>query len=219
MLFTLNLTRELSDQNMTNSLRTIVTGSASAEVTIKNSRFLSCVQAIDSQDEIRPIVQELRKTHPKANHVVYAFALGGFGTQTYGQSDDGEPKGTAGYPTLTVLRYTPLTHVLLTTVRYFGGVKLGTGGLVKAYTESAKAVLDRAQTIPLIKKKTLHLAFPYEVQRTVQKQLDQPDIQILDTSYTDKVTVTCTLPEVQIPDVTLQLEEATCGHIVIEILS
>jgi uncharacterized YigZ family protein len=198
---------------MTDSPRTILTGTASAEVTIKNSRFISCVQTIESRDQIRPIVQDLRQAHPKANHVVYAFALGGFGTQTHGQSDDGEPKGTAGYPTLTVLRYTPLTNTLLTTVRYFGGIKLGTGGLVKAYTESAKAVLDKARTEPLIEKKTLVLTLPYEMHRTIQKQLDLPGIVILDTQYTDQVTLTCMLPADQVPDVTQQLNDATSGHI------
>lgn len=198
---------------MIHAQRTILTGTASAEVTIKNSRFMSCVQGIESRDQIKPIVQELREAHPKANHVVYAFALGGFGTQSHGQSDDGEPKGTAGYPTLTVLRYTSLTNTLLTTVRYFGGIKLGTGGLVKAYTASAKAVLDRAHTEPLIEKKTLILTFPYEVQRTIQKQLDLPEITTLDTQYTDQVTLTCTLPADRVPDVTQQLEDATCGHI------
>ncbi|NQV35145.1 MAG: YigZ family protein [Phycisphaeraceae bacterium] len=198
---------------MTHSQRTILTDTASAEVTIKNSRFISCVQTIEARDQIRPIVQGLRQVHPKANHVVYAFALGGFGTQIHGQSDDGEPKGTAGYPTLTVLRYTSLTNTLLTTVRYFGGIKLGTGGLVKAYTASAKAVLDKAQTEPLIEKKTLILTFPYEMHRTLQKQLDLPGIVTLDTQYTDQVTLTCTLPADQVPDVTQQLEDATSGHI------
>ena len=198
---------------MTDSQRTILTGTASAEVTVKNSRFISCVQGIESRDQIRPIVRDLRDSHPKANHVVYAFALGGFGVQTHGQSDDGEPKGTAGYPTLTVLRYTSLTNTLLTTVRYFGGIKLGTGGLVRAYTASAKAVLDKAQTEPLIEKKTLILTFPYEMHRTIQKQLDQPETVTLDTAYTDQVTLTCTLPADRVPDVTQQLEDATCGHI------
>ncbi|MCP4451796.1 MAG: YigZ family protein [Planctomycetes bacterium] len=193
--------------------RTILTGMASAEVTIKNSRFISCVQGIESRDQIKSIVHDLRAAHPKADHVVYAFALGGFGTQTHGQSDDSEPRGTAGYPTLTVLRYTSLTNTLLTTVRYFGGVKLGTGGLVKAYTASAKAVLDRAHTEPLIEKKTLILTLPYEVQRTVQKQLDLPDIVTLDTQYTDQVTLTCTLPADQVAEITQQLEDATCGRI------
>ena len=182
-------------------------------MTVKNSRFISCVQGIESRDQIRPIVQDLRDSHPKANHVVYAFALGGFDTQTHGQSDDGEPKGTAGYPTLTVLRYTSLTNTLLTTVRYFGGIKLGTGGLVKAYTASAKAVLDKAQTAPLIEKRTLVLTFPYEMHRTVQKQLDLPEIVILDTQYTDQVTLTCTLPADRVAHVTQQLEDVTCGHI------
>ena len=196
-----------------NEQRTILTGTASAEVTIKNSRFISCVQTIETQDEIRPIVQGLRKAHPKANHVVYAFALGGFGVQSHGQSDDGEPKGTSGYPTLTVLRYTSLTNTLLTTVRYFGGIKLGTGGLVKAYTASAKAVLDNAHTEPLIEKKTLILTLPYEMHRTVKKQLDLPEIVTLDTAYTDQVTLTCTLPADRVADVTHQLEDVTCGHI------
>ncbi len=74
-------------------------------------------------------------------------------------------------------------------------------------------MLDKAKTEPLIEKKTLILTFPYEVHRTVQKQLDLPEIVTLDTQYTDQVTLTCTLPADQVPEVTQQLEDATCGHI------
>ncbi len=108
-------------------------------------------------------LQELKAKHPKANHIVWAYRhLNDYGQIVENSSDDGEPKGCAGNPTLAQLRGADLIETALLTVRYFGGIKLGTGGMVRAYSEAAKRVIDSAETEPFIQKYayTLHVPYP-----------------------------------------------------------
>ncbi len=108
-------------------------------------------------------LQRLKAEHPKANHIVWAYRhLNDYGQIVENSSDDGEPKGCAGNPTLAQLRGAELINTALLTVRYFGGIKLGTGGMVKAYSEAAKRVIDSANTEPFVQKSahTLHVPYP-----------------------------------------------------------
>ena len=99
----------------------------------KKSRFISLLYPVPDDHEVKKILKELRKEHPDSRHVVWSYVLGDAGT-LYGLSDDGEPHGTAGRPVLEVLKGSGLTFAALFVIRYFGGIKLGTGGLVSAYT-------------------------------------------------------------------------------------
>lgn len=104
----------------------------------------------------------LRKEHPKANHIVFAYRILNEHNQIQERaSDDGEPKGVAGTPTLNVLRGERLINSAILTVRYFGGTKLGTGGMVRAYTQSAKEVISKSKLYPYIKKELLTITTPY----------------------------------------------------------
>jgi uncharacterized YigZ family protein len=187
------------------------------ELSIKKSVFISTVRHIKTRGQVKIIVQAQRAQHPKANHVVWAFCLNIRNRQDLGMSDDGEPSGTAGRPTLKVLQHSQLTNTLVTTIRYFGGTKLGTGGLVKAYTESAKQALDQVSRIPLIKKLTAQLKFPYEQLKTIKRTLDQPHVQIVDIQYGAAVTLTCLIPEESLAQVEEQLTECTSGRISISV--
>ena len=109
---------------------------ATAELNVKNSRFISEVFPVSSQADAREKLHELKKKYSDATHVVHAFVVGASG-EVNGMSDDGEPSGTAGRPVLDVLKGSGLTNILLTVTRYFGGTLLGTGGLVHAYSDSA----------------------------------------------------------------------------------
>ena len=113
-----------------------------SDIVIKKSRFIGCVQAVPDRAAAQAVVARLRAGHPAATHVCWAFLAGGQAAA----NDDGEPGGTAGRPMLEVLRRQELEGVLATVVRYFGGVKLGAGGLVRAYTDAvAQALLARAE--------------------------------------------------------------------------
>jgi uncharacterized YigZ family protein len=121
--------------------------SESAEYTEKRSRFISRCWNVRNRDEVKGILSGLKTEHPAASHIVYAFVLGDENSEELGMSDDGEPKGTSGRPTLEVLKGSGLRNSLVTTVRYFGGTKLGTGGLVRAYTEAAKAAIEATEAV------------------------------------------------------------------------
>lgn len=122
----------------------ILTAPARAELTVKNSRFLSELLPCGGQAEARALIKSQKEKYSDASHVVHAFVLGGEG-EILGMSDAGEPSGTAGRPVLDALRGRGCTDTLLTVTRWFGGTLLGTGGLVKAYGESARLVLDAAE--------------------------------------------------------------------------
>ena len=116
---------------------------AEHELLIKKSRFIACVQPVEGRAEAQAIVQGLRERHPGAAHVCWALLAGGQSAA----NDDGEPGGTAGRPMLDVLRHQDLEGVLATVVRYFGGVKLGAGGLVRAYTDAVAQALEGADKV------------------------------------------------------------------------
>jgi conserved hypothetical protein TIGR00257 len=126
------------------------------ELLIKKSRFIACVQPMADRAGAQQVVASLRAQHPGAAHVCWALLAGGQSAAV----DDGEPSGTAGRPMLDVLRHQDLEGVLATVVRYFGGVKLGAGGLVRAYTDSVAQALLQADKIAIIRKTVLRCSAP-----------------------------------------------------------
>lgn len=112
----------------------------SEEIVINKSRFIAYLFELKSLDEAKQAIETLKKEHKKANHVCYAYV---YNREVVAEkcSDDGEPKGTAGYPILNVIKKKKLNNILVAVVRYFGGIKLGAGGLTRAYTKSAASVL------------------------------------------------------------------------------
>lgn len=113
------------------------------EITIKKSRFLTEGFPITQSEEVKQILKAQREKHADARHVVHAFIVGNKG-EVQGASDDGEPKGTAGRPALAILKHASVTNIMVTITRWFGGILLGTGGLVKAYQDSTKSLLNIA---------------------------------------------------------------------------
>ena len=135
---------------------------ASAEIEVKKSRFIAFAHPITDTREIRRLVSETRKEHPQANHVVHAAVIGPDGNQ-FSMSDDREPKNTAGRPALEVLKGSSITNIAVLIVRYFGGALLGTGGLVKAYQDAVRSVLDVLKTEELVEKSNFTLTLSYDV--------------------------------------------------------
>ena len=111
------------------------------ELEINKSRFIAYKLDLSSLDEVKPFLEKLKKEHKKARHVCFAYV---YNKETINEkcSDDGEPGGTAGYPILNVIKKKNLTNVLVAVVRYFGGIKLGAGGLTRAYTKACAGVLN-----------------------------------------------------------------------------
>ncbi len=135
-------------------------GSARGELVIKRSRFLSFADPFGDPAGVKRYVESLRRAHPGCSHVVYAFVVGEE-AERFGLSDYREPHGTAGRPVLAVLRGARITNVIVRVVRYFGGTKLGAGGLARAYSESAKLVVDSIATEELVTRVFFRLVVGY----------------------------------------------------------
>ena len=135
-------------------------------------------------DRFDEILIQLKEQHPKARHFVTAFRyLNEYDQIVEGSSDDGEPKGTSGKPTLAVLRGHELINIAVVTVRYFGGTKLGTGGLVRAYSDATNLVIERAKLIPYQKEESLSFSSTYSDMGRVEYLLQQNSIQQIEKRF------------------------------------
>lgn len=168
-----------------------LSGRTGSELVIRKSRFLGCVEPATGREQAVARVAELRAEHPGARHVCWALMAGGHSAA----NDDGEPGGTAGRPMLDVLRHQELEGVLATVVRYFGGVKLGAGGLVRAYTDAVAQALLGAERVPLIRMRTLQVTVPYPVEGAVRRELDAHSATLEGVQHGAGVQLT-----VQVPD-------------------
>ena len=165
----------------------------SAELVVRKSRFLSEATPVASPEEAREIWHERKNTYTNGGHIVFAFVCGPQGG-LMGCSDDGEPSGTAGRPVLEVLKGSGITNVLLTVARWYGGIKLGTGGLVRAYTESAQLALAEAPTTELVPLTRFRLALPYLHYENVRRRLPEFAAEITSEEFAAEVTLTGVMP-------------------------
>lgn len=180
-----------------------------SELIIKKSRFIGCVQPVANRSEAQAIVAALWREHPEAAHVCWALMAGGQSAAV----DDGEPSGTAGRPMFEVLRHQQLQGVLATVVRYFGGVKLGAGGLVRAYTDAVAQALLQAQKVPLQRMQTLCCSVPYALEGLVRREVDSAGAQLTQVSHASLVTLTLELPQDQAPQLVVRLNESCQGRL------
>lgn len=164
---------------------------AHSELIIKKSRFISCVQPMRDRASAQAAVDALWKQHPAAAHICWALLAGGQSAAV----DDGEPSGTAGRPMLDVLRHQELEGVLATVVRYFGGVKLGAGGLVRAYTDSVAQALIGAEKITLQRMALLQCEVPYAMEGWLRREIAQAGAELLQVQHGSMVAAQWTLPE------------------------
>jgi uncharacterized YigZ family protein len=180
-----------------------------SELLIKKSRFISCVQPMADRAGARQVVAELRAQHPGAAHVCWALLAGGQSAAV----DDGEPSGTAGRPMLDVLRHQDLEGVLATVVRYFGGVKLGAGGLVRAYTDGVAQALLQAQKIAIIKQRRLQCSVPYALEGFVRRELDTAGAALLGVAHQADVVLEFSLPDDAAAPLVERLNEGAHGRL------
>jgi uncharacterized YigZ family protein len=180
------------------------------ELVIKKSRFIACVEPVAGRPEALARVAQLKAEHPDAAHVCWALLAGGQSAA----NDDGEPGGTAGRPMLDVLRHQDLQGVLATVVRYFGGVKLGAGGLVRAYTDAVAQAVLAAEKIPLVKLAQLACSVPYALEGLVRREVELAQAQLLGVAHGSLVSLRFALPEPQAPALVQRLGDSGRGQLV-----
>jgi uncharacterized YigZ family protein len=185
---------------------------ARTDMRVSNSRFIASVAPADSVEAARAFIADVRAEMPDASHHVYAYIIGHGATTTLGMSDDGEPSGTAGRPVLAVLQGSGLGDVALVVTRYFGGTLLGTGGLVRAYSDAARAVLAVVPRAQKIERCTLLVSVPYAAYETVRRIVEAHAGSIADETFAADVTLHVLLPVAESGGFTHAVREATAGQ-------
>ena len=180
-----------------------------SELIIKKSRFIGCVQPMADRAGAQAVVDALWRQHPGAAHVCWALLAGGQSAAV----DDGEPGGTAGRPMLDVLRHHDLDGVLATVVRYFGGVKLGAGGLVRAYTDTVAQALLGAEKVPRVVQRTLRCSVPYALEGWLRRQVERAGAHLDAVEHGSVVTFAIRLPAPQAAGFVAQVNEGGQGKV------
>lgn len=164
-----------------------------AEIKVKGSRFIAEAFPVSSEQEAISRIEQIRRREHAATHHCAAYRIGPAG-HLYRHNDDGEPSGTAGVPILRQLEGRELTNVLVVVTRYFGGTKLGTGGLARAYTEAAAAVLDQTKSIEHVISERVNVSFNYEDTTPAMQTIEKFAAKVLDSQYTHRTELTLAVP-------------------------
>lgn len=189
----------------------IPTGPSQTEFTEKRSRFIGHVWRVESEEEARAYIDQMKKTHYDARHNCWCYRIHATGVERY--SDDGEPQGTAGQPMLNVFQREQVENVCCVVTRYFGGVLLGAGGLVRAYTQSAKDALDAAGISVVRRWVSVTLKAPYHLFERVCQEAERSGGKVGGLDYAADVTVEVLLPTDKLKDFTDKITELTAGSL------
>ncbi len=193
--------------------RRVPAESVEFELVVNRSRFLTTIRRAPTVPAARAAIAERRQALPAANHHVYAFIVGHGNSVTEGMSDDGEPTGTAGPPTLAVLRGADIGDIALITTRYFGGIKLGTGGLVRAYSQAAKGALAALRTELKVERQVVGLELPYALYASVKRLIAEYAGTVEDEEFGARVLMIVRFVAADLPPFAEQLRELSAGAI------
>lgn len=185
---------------------------ASAETKVKNSRFLAEVFPVYSPEEAKAAWRFRKDTYDNGGHIVYAFTVGNQ-QNISGCSDDGEPSGTAGKPVLAVLKGSNLTNAMITVARWFGGTKLGTGGLVHAYSEAAKAALANAVLTELIPMTDVEIILNYNLYNQFISKSAPLGFTVTSENFGTGITLTGSINTSCFPELEKMVQEIGNGRI------
>lgn len=185
--------------------------SATAEFYERKSRFISYASPAASEKDALAVVNSRQSVHPTASHCCWAYVVGLSG-QFQRASDDGEPSGTAGRPILDVLCRQELVNVIVVVTRYFGGILLGAGGLVRAYTEAAKRVIDAACVAQMVLCNRVAFSVDYNRYRRVQRELEMRNIPIDSLCFESDVSVEVRVKSTEVDELKELLLEISCGE-------
>lgn len=183
------------------------------EIVVVNSRFITSIAPVKTTDEVKAFLNRMHQEMPDASHHVYAFRIGYGSSVIEGMSDAGEPSGTAGPPVLAVLRGTEVGDVIVVVTRYFGGTKLGTGGLVRAYGDAARTGLGSLKTRLKIDKTVVGFDISYSLFELTKRLIVSEEGEILDETFAGDVTLVVEFPTTRVTGFTDALRELTNGQV------
>lgn len=193
-----------------------IKSSSSDEFIVKKSRFIGYVKPVTTEKQAQEFIAEIKSKHWDATHNVYAYSIKDTGTRRF--SDDGEPQGTAGIPTLDVLMKEDVVDCCVVVTRYFGGIMLGAGGLVRAYSHGAKIALDAGKIITMSLCKIAHVVCDYNFYGRLVPLICENNGVVEDTVFTDNVEVIFRIPCDDLPMFDARLIDVSCGKFKSEVL-
>ena len=185
-------------------------GHGESEYIEKRSSFLGVVEPVSSEEEARAVITAIKKQHRDARHNCWCYLIQG-GAERY--SDDGEPQGTAGIPMLEVFRKAGVSNAVCVVTRYFGGVLLGAGGLLRAYTKAAKDALENAGITEVIPMRELTLRCPYSLLDRIRLEITAAEAEILSTDYAADITLIVRIPETKADSFSERIFDLTSGTV------
>ncbi|TDR06747.1 YigZ family protein [Marinomonas communis] len=166
------------------------------DLEIKNSQFITTIRRTRGRDEAKAFIEEMNLRYPDANHNCWAFVAGApNNVHLWDQSDDGEPKGTAGKPMLNVLQHSNFGEITVVVTRYFGGIKLGAGGLVRAYSQAVVEALDQLVWEEIYPRQTVFIKIAYPIMGKVEYWLENSDIDVEDKQFGESIDITLAVIE------------------------
>ncbi|HUV29774.1 MAG TPA: YigZ family protein [Acidobacteriota bacterium] len=189
----------------------IIARETKTEIKVKGSRFIGESCLVSSSEKAAARLEEIRRREFSATHHCYAWLTGAPGEQAFRYSDDGEPNGTAGKPIYNVITGSGVTNVLVVVTRYFGGTKLGTGGLARAYTETARAVMDLSGVRERYVCRHYRADLDLSLYDRLQKLLHRLEARIEDTDFSDHVSVRLEIRRSRVDELVASFNELTAG--------
>jgi len=192
----------------------VIKENGSSEIVVTKSRFIGNLVSISSASEAEEFINTVRKKYNDARHNCWAYIVMEGGQIINKCSDDGEPSGTAGRPILSIMEGAGLVNAVCTVTRYFGGVLLGTGGLVRAYSDAASGALENANVSPIRRGVYITFVCDYPDEGGIRRLLESEDYAITDSGYTDKVTITVLGPEEKSQALMSRITDMTGGRVI-----
>lgn len=183
------------------------------ELEVKRSKFLTYAAPAADRPQAETFIRGLREQHPQANHVCWAYIAGAPNTTIRSMSDDGEPSGTAGMPMLKVLEYSGYGDIVVAVVRYFGGTKLGTGGLQRAYSDAVSMLLADLPMKLKVARTRLQLTYDYTYDGSISRLLERHDVEVMNPNYAQQVTLDMAIASSELSTFKTELTNITAGNV------
>ena len=192
----------------------VIKQSGESEIVVTKSRFIGNLVSVSSAAEAEEFITSVRKKYNDARHNCWAYIVMDGDMIINKCSDDGEPSGTAGRPILSIMEGAGLVNAVCTVTRYFGGVLLGTGGLVRAYSDAASQALEAAEVSPIRRGTYITFVCDYPDEGGIRRLLESEGFDITDSGYTDKVTITVLGPEEKAEGLMNRITDMTGGRVI-----
>ncbi len=184
------------------------------EIEVKRSRFITTIEPTDSSEAALAFISQIKAEFPDASHNCWAYLIGQPGsTDRIGLSDDGEPHGVAGKPMLTTIQHSDIGDITVVVSRYFGGTKLGKGGMVKAYTLAVKTALEQLSIVEKVDWKELTITADYQFLEQIERLLPDFEAQLIDKQFADKINLQLKLPAEHLENLRTCLTDLSSGQI------